>query len=495
MSVMGIDVGSSGCRVAAFSETLVELAACTRAYQPSQPDPGRWELDAGAVLQAVFACVVDVNTGLENDPVTAVSVGVMGETVIALDGRGEPLAPMVLSPDRRGESDIAAIADLIGADTIRARTGQPVHPMFSVATMAAWRRRAPFWPSIARIVDIAGYLLHQFGAPVVFDYTNASRTQAFDTVHRTWDTQLLAAADCPETLLPPPVPVGTPIGTMSADRSAEFGFVSPPTLVAGAHDQACAYWGAGLDRPGHPVLSVGTTECLTTAHAGRPGELIAQNYACYPVDDADSWLSLSGIPAGGSALLWLAGLHRQPLEELLDRLPATPAASLCLPHFLGSGTVENDPSSTAAFLGITLNTTAEDLLLAILESSGYEMANTLDVLRRYQRIPAAVRIVGGGTRHLRAVSARADAAGVTMTPVPGHSTARGAAMLAGVAAGIWPDRVAAGANIAVDGPATPSPATAAWFANRRHQYTQTYPTVAALSRATDPAPADPTPPL
>ena len=491
---MGIDVGTSGCRVAAFSESLAELSAATRSYQPSTPRPGIYELDAVAVVDAVFACIREVNSRLHADPVTAVSVGVMGETTIALDARGNPLGPMTLSPDRRGEADIARMAEEVGAESIRDRTGQPVHPMFSIATIAAWQRQGQFWPSVDRIVDIAGFLLHQLGASLVFDYTNASRTQAFNTRTRRWDGELLAAAGCQEWMLPPAVPVGTPIGAVGADAATRLGFVGAPILVTGAHDQACAYWGAGLDQPGHPVLSVGTTECLTTSLTGRPADLIEQNYACYPVDDSNIWLSLCGIPSGGSALLWLADLHRQSLDELLDRVPMTPATTLCLPHFLGSGTVENDPSSTAAFLGISLSTTAEDLLLAILESSGFEVAKTLEVLRLYQAIPAAIRVVGGGTRHSRAVSARADAAGIHLTPVPGHSTARGAAILAGVATGIWPDRAAAGEHVQLEVATGPNPATAAWFTGRRRQYAQAYPTLAAIGRALDPAAAGSTTP-
>lgn len=467
MSVLGVDVGNSGCRVAVFDEQLFQLAAATRSYPPD-------DVRAEEIRDVVFDGIREVNRQCAHDPVTALAIGAMGETAVGIDGAGRPVTALRMSHHRQGEAQLAGIAARIGPERIRSKTGQPVHAMFTLSHLAWAPAERPEWRKARLILDIGGYLLHALGGPAVFDYTLAARTLAFDTEHRRWDAELLDAAGCPGDRLPPALAVGTAIGEVATDLAASLGFRGRPTLVTGGHDQACAFWGAGADRAGQPVLSLGTTECLTTAHAGRPGALIEANYAAYPVDDGDQWLSLAGTQAGGSAMLWLADLVRRPLTELLDRLPPTPAQALCLPHLLGSGSLENDPDSRGAFTGLSLATTPPDLLLALLEASGFETAKVLGVLRSVGPVADAVRMVGGGIRHARAVSARADAAGVTMTPVPGHSAARGAAILAGAGAGRW-SRESAAAAVRTAPAVPPDPAHADWYRRRRAQQARLYP--------------------
>lgn len=211
-----------------------------------------------------------------------------------------------------------------------------------------------------------------------------------------------------------------------------------------------------------------------------PGRPIEANYAAYPVDDGDQWLSLAGTCRRvGDAVARRPGPAAAGRAARSAGKP-TPAQALCLPHLLGSGSLENDPDSRGAFTGLSLATTAPDLLLALLEASGLETAKALGVLRSVGPVAEAVRVVGGGIRHARAVSARAGhAAGVTMIPVPGHSAARGAAILAGAgAAGGAGDATAA---VRTGQPVHPDPAHGAWYRRRRAQQARLYPLLSDIN--------------
>ena len=496
MSVLGVDLGTSGCRVVAYDHDLVELASATGHYAESRPRPGIAELDAGHVHAAVNGAVRTVAARVAGDPVTALSIATLGEALVPY-GRGSagPLAVTPLGSDRRGTEQLARFLEQMPADELRRRTAAPVHPMFGVWSLAWWREHAAWWPQVTRITDMAGSLLHSWGVEPAIDYTLAARTQAFAVDERRWDTTVLDAVGVDPALLPTPVPVGTRLGVLPSSVAAGLGLTGRVQAVAGAHDQTCALWGSGLVEPQRSGLSLGTTECLTTLTVGRPDGLIASNISAYPYDDGDTWVTLAGIPAGGSNLMWLAGLNGTDptitLGALMDRLPAGPSSVLCLAHFLGSGTVENDASSRAAFLGLTLDTTSAELALALIEASGHEMVINLEALRAHGHAPQdTIRVTGGGIRSRRAIQARSDAAGVPLQPVAGHTTARGAAMVAGAGTGVWCTPAEAAALIRPQPTVFPDPAVVEWHAGRRRQYALLSPALRAVQAA---APATLTP--
>ncbi|GAA2013895.1 FGGY family carbohydrate kinase [Nakamurella flavida] len=489
MSVLGIDLGTSGCRVVAYDTDLVEIAGATGHYAESHPRPGIVELDARHVHAAVDGAVRAVAARVGGDRITALAIATLGEALVPW-GRGsaDPLAVTPLGSDRRGTDQLARFLQAMPADELRARTGAPVHPMFGVWSLAWWREHAPWWPQLTRITDMAGSLLHHWGIEPAVDYTLAARTQAFAVDARRWDTDILAAVDVDPALLPTPVPVGTPLGTLPSAVAAGLGLTGSVQAVAGAHDQTCALWGSGLVAPHRSGLSLGTTECLTSLTRGRPDGLIESNISAYPSDDGDTWVTLAGVPAGGSNLLWLAGLNgtdpTTTLSAVMERLPAEPSPVLALAHFLGSGTVENDAGSRGAFLGLTHDTTSADLVLALIEASGHEMVINLAALHQHGHAPRdTIRVTGGGIRSRRAVQARADAAGVPLQPVAGHTTARGAAMVAGAGTGVWSDLAQAAALVHPQEIIDPDPAVADWHAGRRRQYALLSPALRAVQAA------------
>jgi xylulokinase len=496
-TVLGVDVGTSGCRVAAYDADLAEVAAATAPYPITAPAPDWAEINADEVWAAVAGCMRKVNAQLTEGPV-AIAIAVQGETVVPVGADGRVLAMAPIAVDMRAVAETASIIQAVGQDRIRAITGQPPHPMFSVGKIAWLRHEPQVWQRTAGVHCLGDLIARRLGVEPAIDYTLAARTMAFDGRQGTWSAEILEAAGIPERWMPRVVPVGTELGRMPRDVAWDLGFADPPLVLAGAHDQACALWGSGATQPGQAALSLGTSECLTVAVRGWPGELAASSFAMYRPCASDQWIVLAGIPSGGASLDWLADLMcppaaKDPLSQLVSSIPAEPSRVLALPHLGGSGTAENDPFSRGAFIGLSHGTSRGELLRALLEASGFEAARIVQALTSAAIRITELRVSGGGTTGSgdtglgqtrdqagiagppSPIQVRASAAGLPLGVVRGHATARGAAMVAGAATGLFPALDAAGAGIGPPAWVLPDPATERWYQRQRQRYALLYP--------------------
>lgn len=489
-TVLGVDVGTSGCRAAAYDTDLAEVAAATARYPITAPTPDRAEIDADEVWAAVAGCMRKVNAQLAEGPV-AVAVAVQGETVVPVGADGGVLAMAPIAVDMRAVAETATICQAIGVDRIQATTGQPPHPMFSVGKIAWLRREPQVWQRTAGVHCLGDLIARRLGVEPAIDYTMAARTMAFDAHRGKWSAEILEAAGIPACWMPRAVPVGTELGRIPHDIARDLGFADRPLVVAGAHDQACALWGAGATDPGQAALSLGTSECLTVTVPGWPANLAASSFPMYRPCASDDWIVLAGIPSGGASLDWLAGLlgssaAEDPLSQLVSSIPAEPARVLALPHLGGSGTAENDPLSRGAFVGLSHGTSRGELLRALLEASGFETARSVHALTLAGIRITELRVSGGGTasgstdqagspEQPSPVQVRASAAGLPLGVVRGHATARGAAMVAGGAVGLYPALNALGASVGPPAWVRPDPGTERWYQQQRQRYALLYP--------------------
>lgn len=478
MSLLGVDLGTSGVRVAAISAVGAQLAGATRATVLRRRSPGLAETDADEVLAAAAGLLGEVagHPAVIADPPQAVSFSVQGEAILPVDRNGHALAPAPVSMDERGADQAFRIVEDVGADVIQRITGQPAHPMFSLYKIAAG---GPNWtgPAVHGYRTLGDYVAGRLGARAAIDTSMAARTGAYDVEAATWSAVLLGAAGVDEGLLPEVVPTGTVVGTLSAEAAARTGLPSGLPLATGAHDQAASFLGGGGRVGTSSVVSFGSSDCLTVGTAGRPQGLGGTGLATYPFGDG-TWLTLAGTSAGGWVLDWFATLTgvAGPAErdDLFEQAADHPARVLVLPYFTGSGTVDNDPHARGAIVGLGLDTTRAELARAFLESFGFEIRKIVDTLADRDIETGALHAVGGGARSTRALAIRACAAGRPLTPVPGHAAARGAGLLAGVAIGLYPslDRLPAPACGAA---LPPDPATAEWYAAQARRFANLYP--------------------
>ncbi|WP_192796629.1 FGGY-family carbohydrate kinase [Serinicoccus kebangsaanensis] len=479
MSLLGIDIGTTGVRALRLSESGETEAVFAIATPVTRSGGGVVTTDA----EKVWAAVVGAVRQVANPQVQALAVASQGEAVVPLR-EGKVLAPAPVSMDTTGATVAHGLARVLGAERFQEVTGQPLHPMWSVNKIAAARWAAQGATDVRCLGDFVAERLS--GVPAM-DWTSAARTGAFDVTRRQWSTEVIDAVSEVSPgwggadLLPEVAEPGATIGTVAVDVADRLHLPHGTKVVAGAHDQAASWFGAGgaLDPP-VSVYALGSTDCLTVATPLRPSGLNGTGLASYPMGSG-RWLTLAGTAASGWAVEWVRGLTGSSTD--LDDLGTEPSGLLALGYLAGSGTLDNDPSATGMIVGLTLDTTADQVTRALLESTGYELAAIHSALLARQVEPGMLVAVGTGSRG-RSLQVRSDASGLPLARGPDHASARGAAVLAGTAIGAL-----AGPSYS---PGTPiRPRANAWYARARRSYREISPGMTQVSRLLkEPHPSD-----
>ncbi|MCS3843300.1 L-fuculokinase [Microbacterium sp. AK031] len=482
MSVIGLDLGTSGVRAVAFAAEGDVRGASSAALTLLRDGTGRVELEAGEIITAAEDVVrrAAQQAAEAGDPVQAIGFSVLGEAVVPIDEVGAPVARMAVSMDTRGTAAAAAIGEILGEGRFTAITGQPLHGMFSLFKIMAGDAA---WAGGDGYRCVGDLLAERWSGVAAIDLGQAARTGILDVDSGEWSTEILraAAVSAPwvrAESLPVPVTSGSVIGPVNESAAAALGIATGTPLVAGTHDQAAAFLGAGGEPGVRSVIALGSSDCLTVGSRGRPQGLGATGFASYRVDD-ELWVTLAGTAAGGWALEWLAGLLKREVADVFGALADAPPALLVLPYLAGSGTLDNDPSARGTIHGLTLDTTVPELARAVVEAAGFEFHKIIAALRAHGVEVSDLHVTGAGAENADALAARAAAAGASLTPVGRDASARGAAMLA--VRGIGGDPAPL---LLEPGHATPpgsDDADADWYADQRAAYVALYEATRSLA--------------
>lgn len=447
MAFLGLDVGTTGCKAAVFSSDGQRLALAYREYPTETPHPGWLELDAEIVWSEVQSAIREV----ARSDIEALSVSVLGEAILPVDVSLRPLAKSVLGFDSRGREEAQELDRRVGADRLRAMTGQPQprHPSYSLHKILWWKHNRPdLYQRTWKFLCYEEFILGKLGAEPTIDPSLAARTLAYDIHSGVWSVEILEAAGVSIDKLPPVAPSGTVVGVSDPAVAVDLGLPATMRLVTGGHDQPCGALGAGAVDPGSAMDATGTVECICTVVDRFRPELLEAGFTCYPHVAPGRFVTLAYNFTGGSALRWYRDTFgaaaidqarrdgRDPYDVILSNAPDGPTGLILLPHFAGSGTPWMDATSRGALLGLTFGATAPDIVLAIMEGVTYELALNLRFFGTTGAAPSRVRAIGGGAKSERWLQLKADIFGLPVeTLVENEAACLGAATLAAAAVG------------------------------------------------------------
>jgi glycerol kinase len=465
-ALLGIDAGTTAVKAVLHDADLRPLAAARRALDTHHSAPGHVEQNGEQILAAVVDAVAEV---LEAAGYTAVdgplATGLdhQGESVLAWEARGDrALTPVISWQDKRHADELARIDGAVAA-----RSGLPLDPYFSAGKLA-WllahddavgaARRA----GRLRIGTVDAYLSERLGGPFATDLSTASRTQLLALGGGDWDDELLAACGVPRALLPELLPT---IGVRGELRHPRWPVAL--TLAAQLVDQQAALAGAGCIRAGEVKATYGTG-VFVLGHSGaqppspRPGLL--PTVAWSTPAGADYALD-GGVFTAGALLDWLAdlGLARDG-AALAASAAADSSGVLVLPALAGLGAPWWRPHARAVIAGLTGAAGVPQVARAALEAIAWRVADIVELIGAQ-----ALRVDGGLTRSATLLQLQADALGLPVDAIAADGTARGAALLAGVASGCFADLEQAVARLPPPTRVEPS-ADASWRAAGRARW-------------------------
>jgi len=453
--ILAIDQGTTGSTVLVLDEQLAVKGRGYREFAQHYPSPGHVEHDAAEILTSVRDAIAQAleQSGVAGTDLAAIGITNQRETVVVWDrATGEPVHRAIVWQDRRTADVCRELVDEGHEGAVRAATGLPIDPYFS-ATKLAWildqcdlRARAARGELQFGTIDT--FLLHALtgGEAHVTDVSNASRTLLFDLQAMTWSDELLERFRVPRSVLPRVAPSAGEFGRVRGVDGLPDGL--PITGVAG--DQQAALFGQACFAPGDAKCTYGTGAFLlmNTGAEPVPSTHGLVTTVAWEIPGERAYALEGSAFVAGAAVQWLRdGLGFFSSSAEVEALAATVDSSegvVVVPAFTGLGAPHWRPDARGAITGLTRGTTRAHVARATLE--GIALQN-VDILRAMEKDAGhalgTLKVDGGAAANDLMMQFQSDVLGVPIRrPELLETTALGAAFLAGLGCGLWPDKKA-----------------------------------------------------
>jgi xylulokinase len=453
MSLMGIDIGTTGCKAVVFAETGEILSSAYAEYDISRPEPLSAELDSGLVWSSIRMTIREAASSvLGRDSVRALAFASMGEAVVPVSADRKILGPSILINDARGDRYVETIRrELDDIECFRI-SGNHIGAQFGV-TKLMWikEHRPELYDSTYKFLNWGSFAAFMLGADPKVDYSLANRFLLFDIGTRDWSPRLLSVSGLDRNKLPECVPAGTAIGKVSKRLASALALPEDTLIVCGTHDQCANALGCGAVSPGEAMYGMGTFPTILAIHEGYtdPRRMVefGLNVEHHAVPGA--FVSFA-YHMGGSIVKWyrdtFACAANKPgtkqgediYDELFAELPLAPGPLLVLPHFAPMGPPDFVSDSAGVILGLRNYTRRGEILKAILEGNMFALKVSVENLGSIGVPIETYKAVGGGSKTAAAVQICADITNRPfLRPAVSEAGALGVAILAGIAGEVF----------------------------------------------------------
>ncbi|WP_431312174.1 glycerol kinase GlpK [Sphingomonas immobilis] len=450
--ILAIDQGTTSTRAIVFDIHADPVATAQREFQQHYPNPGWVEHDPEDIWRDTLATAREAieQSGVGADAIAAIGITNQRETVVVWDrATGKPIHNAIVWQDRRTADVCTTLKEQGHEDLVRARTGLLLDPYFS-GTKVAWildhvdgaRARAERGELAFGTIDC--FLLWRLtdGKVHATDATNAGRTLLFDIHAQRWDEELCALIGVPTALLPEVHDNSHPFGETAPGL---FGAAIPIAGMAG--DQQAALLGQACFEAGMAKSTYGTG-CFMLLNTGDKAILSDNRLLttpAYRLDGRTTYALEGSIFVAGAAIKWLRDgigviTRASQTDDLATRVPDSHGVYM-VPAFVGLGAPHWDPDARGAIFGLTLGATAAHLARAALEAVGYQTRDLLTAMvDDGSTRPKVMRVDGGMAANDWLCQFLADLLEIEVErPAHLEITALGAAFLAGLCVGLWPD--------------------------------------------------------
>jgi xylulokinase len=454
--LLGIDVSTTGAKALLMDERGNVVVSATTEYPLSTPrplwseqNPADWWQGACASIGSALA-----KANLSGDAVSAVGLTGQMHGLVLLDEAGQVLRPAILWNDQRTGAQCAEITERVGGlSNLIALTGNQVLPGFT-APKIVWvcENEPETYSRVAHILLPKDYVRYRLTGEFATEVSDASGTSLFDVANRRWSDQVTRALDIPREWLPCCTESPEVSGQISASAAQATGLRAGTPVVGGGGDQAAQAVGSGIVQPGIISVTSGTSG-VVFAHAEKhaadaEGRLHA---FCHAVPG--KWHTMGVMLSAGGSLRWLRDNLGEPerataqltgddpydlLTREAVRAPVGSEGLLFLPYLTGERTPYADPQARGAFIGLTVRHTKSHVVRSVLEGVSFGLRDSLELVKSLGGGITQVRASGGGAKSPLWRQIQADVFGTELVLINvTEGAAFGAALLAGVGAGIF----------------------------------------------------------
>lgn len=453
--LLGIDIGTSSCKVAIFSKNGKVIATASDDYPVYYPHQGWAEQNPEEWWSAVCTAIRKVLDLGNVAPEEIAGVGVDGQSwsAIAVDDDGNVLTNTPIWMDTRAKDICEELSEKIGAERIFELAGNPFEPSYATAKIIWYQRYLPdVYEKIHKILQSNSYIVYKLTGVMSQDVSQGYGFHCFDMRTGTWSEEMCEALGIPMRMLPDIYPCHEVVGTVTEEAARACGLGAGTPVVAGGVDAACGTLGTGVVKSGETQeqggQAGGMSICLDT-YIADPRMILGFHVV------PNRWLLQGGTTGGGGVMRWLerefADFEREEgkrvgksslelFNEIAEKIAPGSEGLVFLPYMSGERSPIWDPDAKGVYYGLDFSKTKGHFVRAAMEGVAFSLKHNLDIAKEAGADAQVLRAMGGSANSLLWTQIKSDVTGKPIV-VPSSDTATtlGAAILAGVGIGMYED--------------------------------------------------------
>lgn len=492
--LIGIDVGTGGVKTIAVNESGTIVARSFHEYPLSQPKPGWTEQNPNDWWQATLKSLQDVAQQLGSGAKDVKGIGLSGQmhSSVFLDAERNVIRPAILWNDGRTAPQCRWITQKVGREALIQHTSNPALEGFTAPKIVWLMQNEPEnYAKVRWVLLPKDYIRMRLTGEIYTEISDAAGTLLLDVSRRIWSETVMEKLGIDPEIMPPIRESIDVCGTLTNEIAEATGLPAGIVVAGGGADNACGAVGAGIVKSGRALSSIGTSGVVLVQtdepRTDPEGKVHTFNHAI-----PHRWYNMGVSLSAGLSLKWfrdtLGHLEKQmetlsgiDAYDLLTKqaasIPPGSEGLLFLPYLTGERTPHADANARGVFFGISARHTKGHLIRAVLEGVVFALRDSLEIIKGMGTAVEEIRAIGGGAKSSLWRQIQADILSVNIATLNiDEGPAFGAALLAGVAAGVYGSVTeAAESSISIVEVTEPNPKTAEIYDEYYQAYRALYP--------------------
>lgn len=400
MYYIGVDLGTSAVKLIMMEKDGTIVSSVSKEYPLYFPNPGWSEQKPEDWKTAVLEGLKELVKDFDATQVAGISFGGQMHGLVVLDENDNVIRPAILWNDGRTQKETDYLNNVIGKDVLSAETANIAFAGFTAPKILWMKANEPEnFAKIKKIMLPKDYIAYILSGVFSTDYSDASGMLLLDVKNKKWSKKMCEICGVDESMLPKLYESYEVTGTVKPEIAKELGFTDNVKVCAGAGDNAAAAVGTGVVGDGGCNISLGTsgTVFISSAKFG-----VDENNALHSFDHADGNFHLMGcMLSAASCNKWWMDEIIKTKDYAAEQTNITKLGEnhvFFLPYLMGERSPHNNPDARGTFIGLTMDSTREDMTQAVLEGVAFGLRDSIEVARSLGIPLTKTRICGGGAK-------------------------------------------------------------------------------------------------